>query len=167
MMDVTIRVKAIRPYAVQCVVRNLFGLGTVLSWQLASLALVTVGIIALVKLFGCIWFQQVNNWCYFLFYLIVIVAGQQWADVRSNGKEQSLWSSLCSCMDFRRIFRVSLITLVFVGNICFLKFFRKLLIIRFIILVSSAIQILHMLVKLAWLSITYRSNFTIHLFYEV
>lgn len=52
MMDVTIRVKAIRPYAVQCVVRNLFGLGTVLSWQLASLALVTVGIIALVKCDG-------------------------------------------------------------------------------------------------------------------
>ena len=61
-----------------------------------------------------------------------------------------------------------LITLVFVGNFCFLMFFRKLImIIRFIILVSSVIQIFHMLVKLVWLISTYRSNFTIYCFYEL
>lgn len=53
MMDVTIRVKAIRPYAVQCVVRNYFGLGTVLSWQFGKFSL----LLALLPLLNLIVFD--------------------------------------------------------------------------------------------------------------
>ena len=44
---------------------------------------------------------------YFCFIVSVFVADQQWADVWTNGKEQSLWSTFCCRVDLRRIFRVS------------------------------------------------------------
>ena len=67
MMDVTIRVKAIRPYAVQCVVRNYFDLGTVLSWQFGKFSL----LLALLPLLNLIVFdysRYIDNWYYFLFH---------------------------------------------------------------------------------------------------
>ena len=44
---------------------------------------------------------------WFCYIVSVFVADQQWADVWTNGKEQSLWSTFCRSMDLRRIFRVS------------------------------------------------------------
>ena len=44
---------------------------------------------------------------WFCYIVSVFVADQQWADVWTNGKEQSLWSTFCCSVDLRRIFRVS------------------------------------------------------------
>ena len=61
---------------------------------------------------------------WFCYIVSVFVADQQWADVWTNGKEQSLWSTFCCSMDLRRIFRVSE-TVAWIIYVTILASFKK------------------------------------------